>query len=45
MKAIDNKELILSLEELEKERGIKKDYLLEAIETALVLHIKEILTH
>ena len=34
MKAIDNKELILSLEELEKERGIKKDYLLEAIETA-----------
>ena len=40
MKAIDNKELILSLEELEKERGIKKDYLLEAIETALVTAYK-----
>ena len=38
MKAIDNKELILSLEELEKERGIKKDYLLE--ETALVTAYK-----
>ena len=25
MKAIDNKELILSLEELEKEKGIKKE--------------------
>ena len=32
--AIDNKELILALEELEKEKGIKKEYLLEAIETA-----------
>ena len=40
MKAIDNKELILSLEELEKERGIKKEYLLEAIETALVTAYK-----
>ena len=27
MKAIDNKELILALEELEKEKGIKKEYL------------------
>ena len=26
MKAIDNKELILALEELEKEKGIKKCY-------------------
>ena len=26
--AIDNKELILALEELEKEKGIKKEYLL-----------------
>ena len=26
MKAIDNKELILALEELEKEKGIKKEY-------------------
>ena len=33
-KAIDNKELILALEELEKEKGIKKEYLLESIETA-----------
>lgn len=29
MKAIDNKELILSLEELEKEKGIKKSYVIE----------------
>ncbi|MBR0350647.1 MAG: transcription termination/antitermination protein NusA [Clostridia bacterium] len=40
MKAIDNKELILSLEDLEKERGIKKEYVLEAIETALVTAYK-----
>ena len=40
MKAIDNKELILALEELEKEKGIKKDYLLESIETALVTAYK-----
>ena len=32
--AIDNKELILALEELEKEKGIKKEYLLEALVTA-----------
>ena len=38
--AIDNKELILALEELEKEKGIKKEYLLEAIETALVTAYK-----
>ena len=38
--AIDNKELILALEELEKEKGIKKEYLLEAIETALVTTYK-----
>ena len=38
--AIDNKELILALEELEKEKGIKKDYLLESIETALVTAYK-----
>jgi N utilization substance protein A len=38
--AIDNKELILALEELEKEKGIKKDYLLEAIENALVTAYK-----
>ena len=34
--AIDSSELIIAMEELEKEKGIKKDYLLEAIETALV---------
>ena len=37
--AIDNKELILALEELE-EKGIKKEYLLESIETALVTAYK-----
>ena len=40
MKAIDNKELILALEELEKEKGIDKAYLLESIETALVTAYK-----
>ena len=40
MKAIDNKELILALEELEKEKGIEKAYLLESIETALVTAYK-----
>ena len=40
MKAIDNKDLILALEELEKEKGIKKEYLLESIETALVTAYK-----
>lgn len=38
--AIDNKELILALEELEKEKGIKKEYVLESIETALVTAYK-----
>ena len=38
--AIDNKELILALEELEKEKGINKDYVLDAIETALVTAYK-----
>lgn len=40
MKAIDNKELVLALEELENEKGIKKEYLIEAIETALVTAYK-----
>ena len=40
MKAIDNKELIQALEDLEKEKGIKKEYLLESIETALVTAYK-----
>ena len=38
--AIDNKELILALEELEKEKGMNKDYVLDAIETALVTAYK-----
>ena len=41
MKAIDNKELIMALEELEKEKGIEKAYLLESIETALVTAYKK----
>ncbi len=40
MKAIDNKELIKALEELEKEKGIEKEYLLESIEMALVTAYK-----
>ena len=40
MKAIDNKELILALEELETEKGIKKSYLIEAIEQALLTAYK-----
>lgn len=38
--AIDSKELIIAMEDLEKERGISKDYLLESIETALVTAYK-----
>ena len=38
--AIDNKELIIALDELEKERGIKKEYILESIETALITAYK-----
>ena len=40
MKAIDNKELILALEELEKEKGIKKEEILESIRTALITAYK-----
>ena len=36
MKNIDVKELIEAMDELEKERGIKKDYLIESLEGALV---------
>ena len=38
--AIDSTELILAMEQLEKESGIQKDYLLESIETALVTAYK-----
>ncbi len=40
MKSIETKELINAIEELEKERGINKEYLLESIETALVTAYK-----
>ena len=38
--AIDSSELIIAMDELEKEKGIKKDILLEAIDTALVTAYK-----
>ena len=38
--AINNKELVVALEELEKEKGIKKEYVIESIETALVTAYK-----
>ncbi len=38
--AIDSTELILAIEELEKENGINKDEMLETIETALVTAYK-----
>ena len=41
MKSNENKELIMALEELEKERGISKDYLLESLEVALVAAYKK----
>ena len=39
--AIDSTELILTMEELEKESGIQKEYMLESIETALVTAYKK----
>lgn len=39
--AINSTELILAMEELEKESGIQKEYLLESIETALVIAYKK----
>ena len=38
--AIDNKELIIAIEDLEKEKGIKKEYLIESIESALLTAYK-----
>jgi len=35
MKSNENRELIMAMEELEKERGISKEYLLESLEVAL----------
>ena len=40
MKTIDNTELAMALGALEKERGIKKEYLMEQIETALITAYK-----
>ena len=40
MKTMDSKELIIAIEELEKERGINKKYLLESLESALVMAYK-----
>ena len=40
MKSIETKELIMAIEELEKERGINKEYLLESLEAALVTAYK-----
>ena len=39
-KAINAKELIIAMDELEKEKGIKKDVLIESIETALITAYK-----
>lgn len=39
--AIDNKQLIIAIEELEKEKGIKKEDLLESIESALLTAYKK----
>ena len=41
MKQIDVKELVGAMDELEKERGIKKEYLIESLETALVTAYKK----
>ena len=41
MKSIESKELIMAIEELEKERGINKEYLLESLEAALVTAYKK----
>jgi len=41
MKSNGNKELIMAMEELEKERGISKEYLLESLEVALASAYKK----
>ena len=37
----ENKELIMAIDELEKERGINKEYLLESLEVALAAAYKK----
>ncbi len=39
-KGIDTTELLIAMDELEKQNGIKKDFLMESIETALVVAYK-----
>ena len=41
MKLSESKELLLAMEELEKEKGIKKDYLIESLEASLVTAYKK----
>jgi N utilization substance protein A len=41
MKQVDVKEFIAAMDELEKERGIKKEYLIESLEAALVTAYKK----
>ena len=41
MKSSEKKELIMAIEELEKERGINKEYLLESLEVALTSAYKK----
>lgn len=40
-KGIDSTELIMALDDLEKEQGIKKEFVIESIETALVTAYKK----
>lgn len=41
MKLSESKELLAAMDELEKERGISKDYLLESLETSLITAYKK----
>lgn len=41
MKLSESKELLMAMEELEKERGIKKEYLLESLEASLITAYKK----
>lgn len=41
MKTVDYKEFIMAMDELEKERGLKKEYLIESLETALIMAYKK----
>ena len=41
MKTVDYKELITAMEDLEKEKGLKKEYLIESLETAVLTAYKK----